>query len=463
MKNLHQRLRANRSSSRTGGVIALMAFLIPIFLLICGISVNFALMHLRRTELQIATDAAARAAGRAFSETQDVDTAVELAVEVGKLNTIGNAPLLIDQEVASGDIQFGVSRRLGNGYGRYEFTVRDRSRIKARQERATAIRVTGKRTTDSLGGSIEMFLSGFGPFSDFSPESFSTSTQLDRDIALVLDRSGSMLEYKDFPAMKDAIDVLYDNDLISSTQRSRAKDDIWDRQFPWTERFNGSLFYYYFGWWYVFDDFFDPALFEYASDYHDRLGGGSTPAYDTTDPAPRHSRWAQLETAVEAFLGVLDDTDQNELVSLITFNTTATKIRSVSTDYEEIIDDVIGIAPRDGTNISDGLQLGADSILDHEANPNARFFAAKTIVLLTDGEHNGGGLMPAAKAQAIVNANNVIIHAVTFSESVSDASRLEMQNVAARGGGRYYHASNGEDLVDIFREIANNLPTLITD
>jgi len=462
MQKFNQPLGSNRATDRTGGIVALMAFLIPVILVICGISINFALMHLRKTELQIATDAAARAAGRAFSETQKVNAAIDLAVDVGEMNTIGSAPLKINPDESSGEIIFGISRRQGNGYGRYEFTPRQRANIASKTEKATAIRVTGKRTAGSLGGSIEMFLSGFGPFSDFSPESFSTSTQLDRDIALVLDRSGSMLEYKDYPAMEDAIDVLYNNNFINSFQRFKAKDNIWEREFPWKENFGGTYFFYYFGWWNVFD-FFSDDLYEYARDYHDRRGPGSTPAYNTNDPAPRHSRWAQLEEAVDGFLGVLQETDQEELVSLITFNSNASKDLSVSTDYDEILEEVVGIAPKYGTNISEGLQFGADSILDHEANPDARFFAAKTIVLLTDGEHTSGGIMPAAKAQAIVNANNVIIHAVTFSESVSATSRLEMQNVADVGGGRYYHANNGEDLVTIFREIANNLPTLITD
>lgn len=462
MKNFKQPLGSNRTSERTGGIVALMAFLIPVFLLICGISINFALMHLRRTELQIATDAAARAAGRAFSETQEVSAAIDLAVEVGRMNTIGSSPLLINPDEGAAEIVFGVSSRLGNGFGRYQFNPRNRSDIAARRVKATAIRVRGKRTAGSLGGSIEMFLSGFGPFSDFSPEAFSTSTQLDRDIALVLDRSGSMLEYKDFPAMEDAIDALLFNGYINEAQRDKAKDNIWEREFPWWENFGGTNFFYYFGWWFVFD-FFDNDLYEYARDYQDRLGSGRTPAYNTNDPAPRHSRWAQLEDAVGEFLGVLDETDQEELVSLITFNSSATRKRQVSTNYSAIINDVVGVAPKNGTNITAGLQLGADSILDHQANPDARFFAAKTIVLLTDGEHTSGGVMPSAKAQQIVNANNVIIHAITFSESVSNSSRLEMQRVAEQGGGEYYHASNGEDLVEIFREIANNLPTLITD
>jgi hypothetical protein len=37
-----------------------------------------------------------------------------------------------------------------------------------------------------------------------------------------------------------------------------------------------------------------------------------------------------------------------------------------------------------------------------------------------------------------------------------------MINVAAIGGGNHYHSDTGDDLVPIFREIANNLPTILT-
>jgi hypothetical protein len=38
-----------------------------------------------------------------------------------------------------------------------------------------------------------------------------------------------------------------------------------------------------------------------------------------------------------------------------------------------------------------------------------------------------------------------------------------MQDVAETGGGKHYHAATGEELVSIFQEIANNLPTILVE
>ena len=42
------------------------------------------------------------------------------------------------------------------------------------------------------------------------------------------------------------------------------------------------------------------------------------------------------------------------------------------------------------------------------------------------------------------------------------ADQARMQQVAEIGGGNHYHADTGAQLVDVFREIANNLPTIVT-
>jgi hypothetical protein len=48
---------------------------------------------------------------------------------------------------------------------------------------------------------------------------------------------------------------------------------------------------------------------------------------------------------------------------------------------------------------------------------------------------------------------------VTFGEG---ADQNLMQDVAEIGGGKHYHAATGAELVAIFEEIANNLPTILT-
>jgi len=56
-----------------------------------------------------------------------------------------------------------------------------------------AVRVTGNRTAASAGGPVNLFLGRIMGVSTFEPSHVATSTQLDRDICLVVDRPGSMM------------------------------------------------------------------------------------------------------------------------------------------------------------------------------------------------------------------------------------------------------------------------------
>ena len=464
--------KLNKRTDRRGAVAPLMALLLPLLLLFCGIVVNIAYMQLNRTELRVATDAAARAAGRAFSEHQSVTSAIDMAVSTGALNNVGSQVLLINPDVSGAnadgspgqdEITFGTTARADNGFGRYIFSGANRGSVMNHTAAATSIRVLGKRTEDSRGGSIQMLFAGWGPFSEFQPAVASTATQVDRDIALVLDRSGSMLEYKDVQRLSDLCWWLFLEGRITWSEYfngGRFWTSIDRRYFPYIEQHNHVNRKHY-------ELFLDGEVeaWEYAKDMRDRAvwTNWGFRQYGSSRPAARHSRWAQLDTAVDAFLGVLDGTDQEERVSLVSFNNSGRVELPLQSSFETIRDEVSEIKPRDGTNISAGMSVGLTTITNISQNPNARPFAAKTIVVMTDGIHNSGSVRPPAAAAALVQQFNVTIHTVTFTPGVPQSSRDEMAEVARIGGGRHYHADNGEDLVRIFREIANNLPTIITE
>ena len=89
----------------------------------------------------------------------------------------------------------------------------------------------------------------------------------------------------------------------------------------------------------------------------------------------------------------------------------------------------------------------------------ARPFAEKTIVVMTDGINNQQP-EPEDAVNGIVVDNAVTIHTVTFSPG---ADQRSMERVAEAGGGTAYHTDDGEALIRIFEEIANNLPTILTE
>ena len=72
---------------------------------------------------------------------------------------------------------------------------------------------------------------------NFQPFRRSIATQVDRDIALVLDRSGSMLYYTDEEAMLETIDDLYNaREIITTEDRYRYPYWQWNRWFGWIFR-----------------------------------------------------------------------------------------------------------------------------------------------------------------------------------------------------------------------------------
>ena len=60
----------------------------------------------------------------------------------------------------------------------------------------------------------------------------------------------------------------------------------------------------------------------------------------------------------------------------------------------------------------------------------------------------------------MMSSSNLNIQTVTFG---GGADQETMQEVAVTGLGRHYHADSGDELVSAFEEIANNLPTILTN
>lgn len=402
--------------SRKGAVAPLFACLLPVLFLLSGFSINLAYMQLRSTELKVATDAAAHAGGRAMSIYQTTDAGYLHAQRIAALNQVGGQPLNVPMN--EDYMKFGISIRGENGMGKYEFTEVSKEAVDDGSEIATSLAVIGV---------VEMPLAfqAIPGTRDFTVSRRSIATQLDRDIALVLDRSGSMQWYKDITALHQELNSLYYQGQISYYERRNA--------------INSNSFSY-------------NTVYQLSGDMHEY-------AYDrryNSQSAARHSRWYFLDLGVEAFLNVLDETDQEEHVSLTTFDTTASLRTDLDNDYDPIREIVADEYPNGWTAIGLGMEIGLPAIIDGQG---ARPFAAKTIVILTDGENNKTPNPEDVAAQIIAN-NNVTIHTVTFT---AGADQQAMAQVAAIGGGTHYHADDGEALVAIFEEIANNLPTILTE
>lgn len=417
---VHAQTQRSSDHHRRGSVAGLMVILLPVLAILAAFCINAAQMQLARTELSVATDAAARAGGRTFSETQSVNEAIQAARITAALNTVSGRPLQLRTGDGAGEIQFGNATQPDGPDGRYEFVPIPTSRVRDTSTAASAFRVLGRRDEGSLSGASRLVVPGLLGIDQVNLSARSVAMQVDRDIALVLDRSGSMQTLEiTFPPGT--------NPFFRSTLDAGVAAGLLVRN-------NGRFF--------LANGETNESYQQWAFQEHYDLG-----------PAPL-TIWESLMAAVDAFLNVLDETVQEEQVSVASYSHNATLDSNLEKDFDEIRRTIERLRPQGATGIGIGMQEGIQTILDSAARP----FAAKTMVVMTDGIHNHG-INPRNVARQFARQYDITIHTVTFGD---EADRQLMAEVAEIGNGRAYLANDGAELTAVFEEIANNLPTIIT-
>ncbi|MCU0718911.1 MAG: VWA domain-containing protein [Pirellula sp.] len=340
------------SRKRRGAMVILMAVVMILLFIGAIFSVDTAYMHMVRAELRTATDAAARAGASTLSRTQDAAPARTAAVTYAAKNRVAGRNLTIRPD----QINFGTIRAAGQ---KIEFVPSNNPLV--------AVRVQGRRDDTSPDGNVTLFFGQLLNVTRFQPRMTSTSAANVRDVALVLDISGSM----------------------------------------------GT-----------------------------RLGAGT--------------RLTALKSAVNVFLDELVDSSPLAQVSLSVYSTTSFPITQLTDDFSLIRTQVAALPANGLTAIGQGLQTGINSL---RSDPNTRPFAAKTIILMTDGIHNTGVSPIVTVANAA--ANNMTVHTITFSR---DANQSLMRRVAqSTQGGLHFHADDANDLNQVFREIAKNLAVVLIE
>src|SRR5689334_1879295 len=177
---MRKRFKSGRKASRRGAMMVLIAVCLPLCIIMAAFAINVAWMQLVRTELRTSTDAAARAGAKELSLAQSTSVARDAAKTAAKRNLVAGAPLLL----ADADIEFGKGTQ-PTDTSRFVFTIGGKT--------PNAVRVTGQRTKGSNSGPVSMLMSNVFTIKQFEPKEQAVSTQLDRDICLVVDRSGSMM------------------------------------------------------------------------------------------------------------------------------------------------------------------------------------------------------------------------------------------------------------------------------
>ena len=254
-----------------------------------------------------------------------------------------------------------------------------------------------------------------------------TAIALERDICLVIDRSGSM----NFDLATGT--WLQDNSRHSYNKLSTSRSSNHRRSaYQW--------------WWYW--------------------------------PHPSRSRWSTMIPAVYGLADELKKTKQNELFSIVSYSTGSSvrfydhnlRVKTYRFDAagkeSEMMFDYTAAAKKldqkykhqhpvaGGTNISAGIELATKMLTSDKARPNAY----KTMIVMTDGQYNSGG--PPWEAAAKAADESIEVFTVTFSRQ---ADQQTMKQTAEDGNGKHFHAPDGDALEDVFRQIANIPPAAYID
>lgn len=387
--------------NRQGAMLVLVAITIVLLLIAVAFSVDVAYMQLTRTELRTSTDAAARAAIEALSRLQDVPSAQQAARDAAAANPVAGAPLLLDDA----DIVFGRSSRGINGV--FDWNPGGTP--------LNSVRITGRRTDDSPSGSIGLLFAGvLGPRT-FVPTQIARAVNMDRDICLVIDRSGSMNQDVVGGGSPNGDWCNGPHTSLSRWAGLRGAITIFLATLNTTDM----------------DELVGMA--SYSSDTN--VCGVAVPA--SRVDSPLDANYALIQTAMINY--------------------------SATTDPATPPMNNNRVGGR--TNIAAGLNAGIGVVTDPA---RSRPFAEQTLIVLTDGIANEPGGSEALGAAAVITAaqdakaaNPLIrIHTITFSDQ---ARQDTMQEVARVGGGNHYHAPTAARLEEIFREIALTLPVVMTE
>jgi Mg-chelatase subunit ChlD len=168
-----------------------------------------------------------------------------------------------------------------------------------------------------------------------------------------------------------------------------------------------------------------------------------------------NGKFQALTNGLNTFLNVLDQTPQDEFVSLATYASSAKAIQPMTNNLSEIRNGFASERPRGATAIGFGLNKGRVSIL---RDRNSRSFAQKAIVLMTDGRHNTG--TPPEVVARNCAKKDIVVHTITFGDG-ADQSR--MRRVAEITGGDFFHARNNLELEEVFETIARQLSVLLIE
>jgi Ca-activated chloride channel family protein len=197
---------------------------------------------------------------------------------------------------------------------------------------------------------------------------------------------------------------------------------------------------------------------------------GSMNARDFVRGDQSVDRLQALKQVLHQFLGTDGDSPgrPDDLIGLVTFAGYADSVAPLTLDHANlmsILDDtgIVQDPEEDGTAVGEGLALAVERLRRHPAK-------SKVVVLLSDGVSNRGDISPTQGAE-LAEAHNIKVYTVgagrtgyapypvqwrgrTVLRQVRvELDERELESIAERTGGRYFHAEDADALQEVYDEI----------
>lgn len=344
-------MRLHKSNSnlanRAGAMLPMLAVVMVFLMVTVAIGVDIARMHVTRSELRTANDAAARAAVVEIGNSQNAIAAKDAAIFIASQNVVAGQGLTLTRD------QIDIGTAVQEESGTFSFSTSGTP--------LTSARVLGQRCSTSVDGEVSLL---FGPIfgvDSFCADARSTATQSHRDIALVLDVSGSM----------------------------------------------------------------------------------------------KGDRFEALGRALDSFLAVLQETAQDERISLTVYETSARKIQPLTSELSLLSDAFDEEKANGRTAVGLGMQRGLESLLN---DSNRRDHAIRSMIVMTDGNHNEG--VDPEDVVPDCNAAQCSVFTVTFEDG---ADQTRMKALAESADGFHIHADNDLQLEEAFESIARQFAVMLIE
>ncbi len=174
-----------------------------------------------------------------------------------------------------------------------------------------------------------------------------------------------------------------------------------------------------------------------------------------TDPSETkgRSKFDELKVAVNSFVNVLKANSTDESVGLASYSSSATQDVQLTKNLDTITTKLNTLRASGNTSISAGMDAGR--IIMNKGR-NGRF-VERTMIVMTDGLHNTGR-SPILSAQEI--AGDGVYHSHNHLRQGCRPNWYEKDRIDWIG--RHFHAKNGTQLDEVFKEIARTLSTIVT-